>query len=564
MIAADAMPDVRPLSPPPGCATLPPRGGRVEVADGRVPEDAVVIRASGCGGAYSALPGLLASLGSPPGPVMEPGGGDGLAGPEVFEDALRRATVTNWWDLETFESYVGQVQDALRGLGGRALRVRDTPGVDLPTMRVLLTAFARLPGGGRRLCLEGVRPPGGNGAAPALSVFARDAALHDMALSMGAGWPSPSPTPGPGRTDAPRAVTTSAVAEFLHRNDPAALEATDLAPPDQRLMRALVAARHGRVDLTRAYLEEMERESSPALDRARACSLHAVTLARSGGAAGRDEARRSVGRGFVAAERCGGDAAAVERGWLHNNAALLDVLSYLDSGDRGFLAAASRGLARALDAATASGSPGAAALRSNAIANAVRLLELEGRFSEAGDLLRLAFSGVDVPAVHYRMAALELCQGHVRAALAGFETARAGLARSHWPFQLAFLHGFAYAHAAAGQVAAAADYLHQGLDVALAVRSRPGALVFGSNLVRCLRLAGGEREARILRERLAAEESVTLPAETSGTVAGPVSMPPSKLPPYVPEIDLATLRPGRVQINRALDHRVASCAGGRR
>lgn len=535
---------------------LLPSNKAIEFRTGALSPDAPVIIAGPGARAYEGVR-LLLGAGSPghAAPavarlVYEPLAGTSLSVSDAFEDAARRATRTNWWSVTQFESLVEAVEGLLDTIDGPTVAVAAASAFDIPTLRVLLTAWMRHKGTARRLILQ-VDGLDAEHHGDELKRRVGSWVIEELAAAVGANF---TWSAGSARAHVPLQASPSkdanVIGEFLIGNDLAALERQSLAVSEGLLVEALIAARNDALDIALSRLDVIESAEGLLTDRARACSTRAVTLVRLGGPSGLESARDSVRRGLSFVQSASTSEARLETAWLLNNAALLEVLDYMRSRDKRKLTSASRLLSHALGASTGVRTAAGEALRLNATANAVRLLELEGRFGDALSLMRRAFSEPNEVAVFYRTAVLEVRVGNYAKALVDLAAATLRCPAKHWPFRLEIAHARAFAHACSGSFGAAIDSLGEGLELAHRVRSRRAVATFGSNLVRCLLEVNLREEAAAIVESLA---TVGLTVDDGDSAATRVSPPPSKLTPYVPEIDLAVAKVARCQINAQFD-----------
>lgn len=96
------------------------------------------------------------------------------------------------------------------------------------------------------------------------------------------------------------------------------------------------------------YLDIMETTSRSSVDRARACSTRSVVLAKLGGTAALHDARTSIERGFNHIGTKTTDEASGQRGWLFNNAGLVEVIDFLKSRDEAAIERAGDWLRKAM------------------------------------------------------------------------------------------------------------------------------------------------------------------------------------------------------------------------
>ncbi|NOT07863.1 MAG: hypothetical protein HOP28_06620 [Gemmatimonadales bacterium] len=469
--------------------------------------------------------------------------------PALFEDAQRRVVTANSWDVASFESEVGRVADMLA--------LADAPVVlhadwlwGLRTWRIVLTAIARSTNPRRlHVVIDDAASGSIEGKSSSLSNVVHASAMLEMAQSVGVGSMTVAAYPGDKVS-----LGRDPIQQFLLRNDSTVLPAPALRPLERLILEALLAHRHRRFDVALSRLQTAELTAQSREDLARVCSIRAVMMARIGGARLLREAEISVYRGLAAVEGVRRPSAGLERGWLYNNGGLLSVLAFLREGERRHLESARGFLTKVFGESRSSSGPGNEALCANAAANAIRLLELEGRFPEALGLFRCSFPDPTEPEILYRGAVLELRCGGVARARQILDKARKKCGPSLWPFHLAFLRALAACDVVEGRDGNASALCEEGLELALVIRSRTAAVAFGGNLIHCLARTHRGRQSRRVRERLKVDEGIDL----SGDSRLGVSPPPSKLAPYVPEIDLAVLRPPRHSpINQEMERRLA-------
>ncbi len=463
---------------------------------------------------------------------------------EHFEDAARHISPSNSRALDALEQAVELVLDRLDQAHGEVLVLPGADRIDAPSLRLVGLAWSRRAHRpGARLVLEL------HDSLPATAETAHDAArlatLRGVVAALRA---EVEPVASAPAGAAGAAVTFEvALAAFQQRNYERA-SAGPAEAPDDLLLQALVAARCGQRQLALTCLADMERRAVRSEDRARACSTRAVVQAKLGGPAALADAMAAVRRGLEYAGDDPGVEATGQRGWLFNNAGLVEVMAGLHHRDPHALNRASGWLRRAMAEVARLPADCFPGLHYNVRANAVQLLEMQGRLPEAIDWLQRTFTGTEHPSYHYRCAALALKAGSPAEAIESLERAEGLCTPREWPF----LEHIERARGAAlfrlDRIGEAADCFRRGLALCWRVRAATGCRHHAAGLLACLRSQGNHSQTECLTEWVVAQDGLSLPTPEAAAEPPP---PAGKLPPHVPELDLYW--PGRPDINQQLN-----------
>lgn len=466
----------------------------------------------------------------------------GSAAPRAFEldDASRRASPT-MRDIAGFESAVESVGAVFASLPvGTNVVLHSADNIDIPSLRIIATAWLR-GYGNRDSCL--VLETGGSlpdAAADAARRFAFDGVIRGLQAS------ASEITQYSGARREDNKFSGDAVTSLLRRNFVHVLQIAG-DDPDGLLLRSLAAAGSGNIAAALSSLDSMEQTSPSPVDRARACSTRAVILAKYGGTNRLQEAEASVASGHYYTNKISDDSiAAAQRGWLYNNAGLIQIVRWMGSHEPALLNTASQCLRDALNEVIVASPAAAPALHYNVQANAVQLLELMGQHSDALNWLNKAFSQTEHASYFYRRAVLLMKLGNLDSAESAINLAEECCNRRDWHFHETIDRARGYINFAIGRMAIAESHFRQGLDTCRRVRMANGTISHAKGLIACLNAMHRKTNRDELIGQLEHEESLAI----DGSVAV-VPMPPSKLPTYVPELDL--LPSHRPTLNAVLD-----------
>jgi tetratricopeptide (TPR) repeat protein len=271
-----------------------------------------------------------------------------------------------------------------------------------------------------------------------------------------------------------------------------------------------------------------------------------------------------------------GEDLPLERAWLFNGLALNEAIQWRQHPPCEAVRSRAFDMVHAAFNLVREGSdPSRVYLRFNLVANAAFLIEMEGQYNLAIDILARTFE--------YRMGGSETAQKSLRGAMdyrVGVLKLRAGvLDEAHQRLEQAAQeendaeNGATYEHIlrALGTVAlkrrAFADaryFFKTGLDLCLSARAAEGAREHGRGLVAAFLLKGERSKAEELVSFLKAEEGLTVmdprTLDHLGDNAIPLSLPAPKLPAYIPEIDLEDIP--KIDINRFLSNTPSRDASG--
>ena len=482
---------------------------------------------------------------------------------EYFEDSVRRMSSTNYWDCERFERAVEVMTASIQDADRPTVRIQ-VGGIDLPSLRAVLTACIRTTVG--RLSHLIVEIPNIEHESRADSPRSvHRAAVLRTAEAAGAVF-SRHTDLGIEIADCGQARSSESCSsplqnhdpelEYLFRNDHLAFIGNG-TPFAKCQMNALVAARGGEVNVLFEHLDLLRELASSGEEVARASSMKAVAIARFKGAEMWAVAEEAVADGFRGLKEPTTDTTRMEKGWLHNNLALIHVLRYIREADSAELIQASSQLQRAFEECVRGPASLNSALHLNLTANALRLLELDQRYAEALALLE-GLQGASEHAAHLYRKAVLLCRLHRPAeCLEMLRQADALCSPRQWPFKLAIAAATAYTYALRDNFSKATKVLEASLALAVAKRSHREVQTLLPNFFYCLcNQYGIDAAARMVSETL---DNTGLDIVGSlRTLPSGMTPPPSKLPPFIPELDLSRAIPSRHLINSMLDQKLQS------
>lgn len=234
---------------------------------------------------------------------------------------------------------------------------------------------------------------------------------------------------------------------------------------------------------------------------------------------------------------------SLERAWLHNGLALNHAVRWRGSGRQSEMVRAFEHVRSAFDLVRSGHDSGRVYLRFNLLANMAFLMEMSNQYDAAISALRDAFdidtgdspqqSSRRQQTLSYRVGMLQLRGGELAEARRSFVSAESA-ADQPWFMRERVLRGAGSVDVARGELLFAADRFAEGLELSLGGRSRDGARWHGLALARTL---------NDFRDRQRADEVIEQLREDEGIDDLVGEFPPasSKLPAYVPEIDLENI-----------------------
>jgi hypothetical protein len=329
---------------------------------------------------------------------------------------------------------------------------------------------------------------------------------------------------------------------------------------------ALAATNVGETQRGLALLADAEAATSEPGRRAHLCYLQGLLEAKR--AYDLEESDRHYRRGYAILD--GEEAAGeldLERAWLHNGVALNEAVLWRRTQERRHRDEAFRLEQEAFRLVRDGSTPARAYLRFNLVANSAFLVEMEGNFELAIELLSKTFDVTeggtvsDVAlrngraALGYRLGMLHYRAGERdQAARLLEEAAGQDLAVESWATRERILRALGAVQFDRGELTAAADAFATGLALCEDGRAAEGAFEHGRGLFAALVAAGRREEAEELRARLHDEEELKLFAEHADATTLEErflpSTPSPKLPAYIPEIDLEEVP--EIDLNRFL------------
>ncbi|MDT8757205.1 hypothetical protein MZO42_00705 [Sphingomonas psychrotolerans] len=243
----------------------------------------------------------------------------------------------------------------------------------------------------------------------------------------------------------------------------------------------------------------------------------------------------------------------LERAWLLNGLALNQAILWRRSGIRNYFAQAFTHLRTAFSIVSGGGSDAHTYLRSNLLANMAFLMEMGGEYAKAVEVFEKVFqerlSGLTDQTgrlrgtLSYRVGLLKWKAGDRRTGFAMLQEAlQAETDFGLWSMQEHVLRAMGALRLEEDALPEAAKAFEQGLDISVAERCAHGAREHASGLVQVLLRRGDDAGARSVCASLEEQEGLRLAAWGSAE-AGDLrsiapSAPASKLPAYIPEIDL--------------------------
>ncbi len=453
-----------------------------------------------------------------------------------IEDACRRMVGFNADRLELLEMTIRSLVEQFFSGPRQDITFEAPYGVDVPSVRLLLTAAARA---SRRRHVEVTLRLRRPSLATAFDGPAQCVHVH--------AWNELWECFGVKSTDAPVLCPSAprAIARDALLDDPGPAMVALLATPNWggtangEHVAAAVAARAGEPSIADRLLRRAARHPSRRV-RAAALTARAVLLCKTGGPAGALEAERLACGALRLVDGSSTWADIHEAGWAWNAYSLVAVVGYLATRKRGLLELAARRLEKGLRAAGSISPENGTLLLANTQANATVLLALMGQVAQARDHLVRAFRPVHShPAFLYRCAVLSLRLGDWARARRDIELAR----RTVEPLLPVFAERLARAEAfleqQCGNPRRVEDSLRRGLRLSLEACLRDGATWHATALLGQLAASGRARLANSLLANLrACEDLAELPTDTRGTDAACTSipLPPEKLPAYIGEV----------------------------
>jgi hypothetical protein len=463
-----------------------------------------------------------------------------------FDDAARRVSPSNSRGIDRFERAIQVLGRVLDRILSPVIVVPAADQVDAPSLRLIANAWARRPYRHRsRLVLEIA-----SGWPMEQIVDASDSARSAILSGIASGLRANTPPIARGalrRRGNSHGDFQEAVHAFLRRNYEHAASLAGAGGADGLLLKALVSARCNQPAMAVEYLEIMETTATSAIDRARACSTRSVVQAKLGGTAALYDARNCIKRGLDHIGTNTTYEASGQRGWLFNNAGLVEVMDFLKSRDEAAVERAGDWLRKAMSELKRMPSDAFPALHYNVRANAVQWLEMRGRIGEAIDWLDRAFGDVAHPSYLYRRAVLAgKANQPNQEVFRCLETAEKNCSHHEWPYLEHIDRARGYLLFKMGSYDEAETAFSHGLAHCLHGRSATGAMHHATGLVACWNRTGRRGEAHRLSDRLQAEGLPVI-----DTLAFEPLRPPGKLPPFVPEIDMQWV--SRPEINRLIN-----------
>jgi tetratricopeptide (TPR) repeat protein len=325
-----------------------------------------------------------------------------------------------------------------------------------------------------------------------------------------------------------------------------------------RLM-GLAAVNIGKVEESLHWLRLAEGMATGAGRRAHLCYLQGLVEAKRSYDLRTSTAQYERGLTALEADGADGEDLPLERAWLLNGLALNEAILWRRSpGDKQHYARAFHLVRDAFHLVRDGEDPARRYLRFNLIANAVFLLEMQGKYNRAIDTLRKTFDfgltktsteqhswqstiAYRTGILHYRAGQLDEAYRDLHEAAAQDAAIENGLTQERILRALGVV-------ALCGQAIAEAEAIFtRGLEICRDARSAEGTREHALGLIAALLRGGKERKAREVYETLVTEEGlevVPAPQLTLSPLPQELmpSAPSSKLPAYLPETDLEDIR----------------------
>ncbi len=260
-------------------------------------------------------------------------------------------------------------------------------------------------------------------------------------------------------------------------------------------------------------------------------------------------------RGLAVLEGLSEPELELERGWLQNGMALNEAMRWRrNRSDLSHFRHAFALVTDAFNRIRGLDGPAAIYLRFNLIANSAFLVEMKGAYAQAARLFQKAFDleGADERfgaemTLGYRIGVLLLRAGRYDEARSYLTRAEAWTRRrSTWSNREIVLRALAELAECEGRADLAEEAHQEGMALCRRARAAQGFWHHGMHLHRLLSARGSTSSARRIADDFLAEG---LPAPGTPAAAAFAPRPvPSKLPAYVPEIDLESVP--AVDLNR--------------
>jgi tetratricopeptide (TPR) repeat protein len=451
--------------------------------------------------------------------------------------------------------------------------VRDVDRLDRPTIKVLARAMLLLESTHRfswlwhfRSAATLERSPAADRSCDDLFALSRNRLFRQLLamLQPTVNVYEADPSAAPHAAADPRTVPEMTAALVLQNYDACLLWLPRLLDADRHArlaglrMLALVAANIGQLDGALAALGSAERLADTAVSRAHLCYLQGLLEAKRRYDLSRSTAHYERGLDALSGRNEGPGDIALERAWLLNGLALNDCLMWR----RGQLADLGSAFAKVREAfrlVRAGEEVERTYLRFNLLANSAFLLEMQDKIHEAIGVLHAAFDMDGVQSIEvehrlkstllYRIGVLLYRAGDAEAACDHLERAAAhDAALQCRPTQERILRalGMVWLERSASR---AQEVFADGLALCRSARFSEGTVEHARGLAHAHLAAGRTIAAQDLCSMIEAEEGVEVRARSDSSIPRPVT-PSSKLPAYVPEVDLEDIP--AVDLNRYL------------
>lgn len=335
---------------------------------------------------------------------------------------------------------------------------------------------------------------------------------------------------------------------LLSRDDP-----TTIA--DALRIKALAAVNVGRKEDALHMLEQAERISTSPAWRAHLCYLQGLLEAKRNYNLARSASLYSRGLAYLDGSRDETQDLPLERAWLLNGLAMNEAVRWRkDPANIGHFHAAFNLLQEAFELIRDGDEAARTYLRFNLLSNSGFLMEMQGDYGLAVDILRRTFDfliehqGTEEPrwrsTLGYRLGVLYHRAGNMEMAFQLLsEAAAEDPARENWSTQEHILRALGSVSFEGGDFARAAKFFTKGLEICQAARAAEGTYEHARGLIAAVAMTGERQEARKLLDSLPTGEGFGPEGWEKDALSAlkfercPVT-PRPKPPQYVPEVDL--------------------------
>jgi tetratricopeptide (TPR) repeat protein len=329
-------------------------------------------------------------------------------------------------------------------------------------------------------------------------------------------------------------------------------ETWDVSLVDRTRLIALAALNVGDLGTAQSVLASAEDQAREGPTGAHICYLQGLVAAKREYDLRASDAHHRRGLSHLGSVK--DDESSLERAWLFNGLALNNALYWRrNPGNGQYFRQAFEQVQAAFSLIRSLNDAPAAYLRFNLIANTTFLLEMRGAYTEAAQTFERAFNVHDQDielstTLMYRIGTLWLRAGDLHKARLYLCRAATGSAGDWWSHEVV-LRALGALEYASGRVSQAVDQYLQGARCSIDARARRGSLHHVKSIQNIA--PGSTVEQECVQELL---QSGVLRQELD--TYQPLALP-SKLPAYVPEIDLESLPV--LDLNRFLGQGATSC-----